>query len=246
MSKKDDENIRRYWKDHTKPVSLEAYANKLMQELEDRPIELKPEDFEMPWGWDLETVEAVYDHDRVWDRLREGEHTFNKQRADGVNKNLSHFAVRSGVGVESKRRQEPYFYFVPDGAGGYKAEPPTELTHGKRDGFRGNPGAETAGGKPPTGAEFGAHGHLGTTFLDSLVDTDGYGDHMAQALPNPMPMAVVVTLQHGPNKGQQIVGYREMVNGRLQFRVPVGVLNDTDRRAIQDNLNAAQTKFYKP
>lgn len=42
-----------------------------------------------------------------------------------------------------------------------------------------------------------------------------------------------------------MIGVHEMVNGRLQFRAPMGALSDPDRKRIQDNLDRAQEKFYK-
>jgi len=238
--KKEKENIPALWKDMTQAVSLDDYADQLTRRMADQPTDLSHlGDDPLPWGWDLETIEAAYDPDRVGERYRQGEYVFNKQRADSVNANVSRFAAKPGD-------REPYYYFVPDGSGGHRPELPIDLKQQNQRGLRNDPGAYTASGKPPPGAEFGAHGHPDPTFRDDLRRTKGYGDHMAHALPTPMPMATVVTLQSGPHKGQQIVGYREMVNGRLQFRAPVGALSDTDRRAIQANLNAAQTKFYKP
>jgi hypothetical protein len=237
---KDDKNIPRYWKDHTKPVSLEAYAGKLMQELEDRPIELKPEDFELPWGWDLETIEAAYDLDRVRDRLREGEYTFNRKRAKQVDDDRARYAVpRNG--------QEIYHFYSPNASGGYNRTELESVKNTHMPDLAKYPGADLATLDAPVDAEFGVHGHpYGRGFQDHRGPTGGYGDTKALSLNNPKPMAVVITLQDGPNRGQQVVGYQEMVNGRLQFRVPVGVLSDPDRKAIQHNLNAAQTRFYKP
>jgi hypothetical protein len=58
-------------------------------------------------------------------------------------------------------------------------------------------------------------------------------------------MATVAQPSEGIYKGQNVIGVHEMVNGRLQFRAPMGALSDPDRKRIQDNLDRAQEKFYK-
>jgi hypothetical protein len=59
-------------------------------------------------------------------------------------------------------------------------------------------------------------------------------------------MATVVRPRSGPLKGQDVIGVHEMVNGQLIFRVPYGaIVDDEERKLIQQNLNRAQRNFYR-
>jgi len=98
-------------------------------------------------------------------------------------------------------------------------------------------------GAPP-GTVFGMHGHIPGRD-DGLVDApnrfDPYGDAQSLSLPSPFPMA---TIAQRPD-GNYVVGVHEIVNGRLQFRAPIGALTDAQRQAIQSNLDVEQKKFYQ-
>ena len=92
----------------------------------------------------------------------------------------------------------------------------------------------TAGGDLPANAEAVIHGHE----TDSMVDQAPLGDSgvpVVNGLPN-------VTVS---NDGKR-EGVHEIENGRVQFRMIRGSMSDSEQKAIQSNLNQAQTIFNPP
>jgi hypothetical protein len=105
--------------------------------------------------------------------------------------------------------------------------------------------SDNASATAPAGASYGMHGHIPGSD-DGLVDAPnsngGYGDAQSLSLPVPLPMATIA--KTGGDGDGYAVGLHEIVNGRLQFRAPVGSLSPSQRQAIQDNLDTEQEKFY--
>lgn len=58
-------------------------------------------------------------------------------------------------------------------------------------------------------------------------------------------MATVAQPSESIYKGQNVIGVHEMVNGRLQFRTPLGALSDDDRKRIQANLPGGQIQWWR-
>jgi uncharacterized protein RhaS with RHS repeats len=87
----------------------------------------------------------------------------------------------------------------------------------------------------PEGATAVIHGHIDGRSDGLIDDTRGLGDAqpLTQGLPN-------VTVSEGRS------GARELVGGRLQFRMLSGTMTGRERRQLQRNLNRQQKTFLEP
>lgn len=225
----------RSWKDMKEPMPLEDYAAQRMREQAEQPADLSPLG-EFPW----ETVYASFEPAQLQDRF----HTTTRVASPG-----DIDAVRADFGKTAPphARTEILSFYVegPDGKLGL-VQPPGQPSV-RYDRYL-RPTAETVKAPPPPGTRFGVHNHRpGHTrgFIDENHANSGYGDASALALPQPFPMFTVARPTEGAFKGEDTIGVHEMVNGRLQFRAPLGAMTDRERDEIQRNLDRAQRNFYK-
>lgn len=226
----------RSWKDMKEPMSLEDYAAQRMREQAEQPADLSPLG-EFPW----ETVYAEFDPSREQDeRYRNRSYVYGAPDIARINGHMDEIAVKPGA------RYETLFFFAPDAGGNLTLQPPANLkTFQTRDRF-GRVIADQAQGDVPAGAVLGVHGHIpGQNLFADNLQKSPYGDTETLSLSRPFPMATVARPREGIYKDQNVIGVHEMVNGRLQFRAPLGALSDDDRKRIQANLDRSQQKFYK-
>lgn len=226
----------RTWKDMKEPMPLEEYATQRMQEQTEQPADLSPLG-EFPW----ETIYAAFDPQRPQDaRYQNKSYVYTPDDINRINENMPKIAVRRGG------QDETLFFFVPDADGNLSMRPAANLkTFQTRDRF-GRTTSDRARGDVPAGATLGVHGHIpGKNLFADNLEVSAYGDTETLSLARPFPMATVAQPREGIYQGQNVVGVHEMVNGRLQFRVPMGALSDDDRKRIQANLDRSQQKFYK-
>ena len=87
----------------------------------------------------------------------------------------------------------------------------------------------------PSGATAVIHGHIDGVSDGLIDDTRGLGD--AQSLTKGLPN---ITVSEGR------AGARELVGGRLQFRMIDGKMTSRERKQLQRNINRQQKKFLTP
>jgi hypothetical protein len=91
----------------------------------------------------------------------------------------------------------------------------------------------------PSNASTGIHRHIEgvTRGMDTEPGLNGgWGDSQLLGGSNPRPMYVI----HGTR-----VGVRELVNGRLQFRMVRGAMDSMERNLVLGDLNREQLKFRR-
>jgi hypothetical protein len=227
----------RTWKDMKEPMPLEEYAAQRIAEQVDQPADLSPLG-EFPW----ETVYAAFDPQRPQDaRYQNKSYVYTPGDINRINENMPKIAVRRGA------QRESLFFFVRRPDGSLELREPAESSTSRTMDHRGMTLSDKASGGVPQGTALGVHGHIpgASGFADFIDHKTPYGDSQALSFETPFPMATVAQPMRGPYRGQNMVGVHEMVNGRLQFRAPLGSLSDDDRKRIQDNLDKAQETFYK-
>lgn len=226
------------WKEMTEPVSLEEYSNQIRRHLGDQPVNLSADLAQPP----LEAFYATFDPERLQDRYRGATYRYTHDGVQTVRNNLSHIAPASA-------RREIISYLIPGTDGLLTVTTPPQSSMERND-RHGTPLSDNAKAPPPPhGARMGVHNHVSGRamgFADDVQSTDGYGDSMSLAASNPVPMATVARPAHGPFKGEDVIGLREMVNGQLNFQAPYGaVMEENERRLIQKNLDLQQQQFYR-
>jgi hypothetical protein len=237
MSDKNPIAPRISWKDMQEPMPLEDYAAQRMQEQADQPADLSALG-EFPW----ETIYAAFDPDRLQDDRYKGKnYVYTADDINRINENMPKIAVGRGA------RKESLHFFVRNPDGSLELRDPVNGTTSRTTGRHGETLSDKASGGPPPGTALGVHGHIPGTagFADFVDHKTPYGDSGALSHAEPFPMATVAQPMSGPYRGQNMVGVHEMVNGRLQFRAPLGAMSDDDRRRLQHNLDRSQEKFYK-
>lgn len=226
----------RSWKDMKEPMALEDYAARRIKEQVETPANLAALG-EFPW----EMIYADFDPGREQDeRYKNKNYVYGAPDIARINDHMDKIAVKPGA------RYETLFFFAPDAGGNPTLQPAANLkTFQTRDRF-GRVIADQAQGDVPVGAVLGVHGHIpGQNLFADNLHKSPYGDTETLSLARPFPMATVAQPKEGIYKGQNVIGVHEMVNGRLQFRAPMGALSDEDRKRIQANLDRSQQKFYK-
>jgi RHS repeat-associated protein len=101
------------------------------------------------------------------------------------------------------------------------------------------PVADTGSITLPSDASAGIHRHIDgvTRGMDTTPSANGgYGDSQSLSLSEPRPMYVI---------NDNRVGVRELVGGRLQFRMVEGTMSLEERRAVQQDLNREQGMFRR-
>lgn len=224
----------RTWKDMEEPMSLEDYAAQRMQQQAQQPMDLSSLG-EFPW----ETIYAEFEPERLQDRYRGATYRYTPEALAALEANRTKAAPPGA-------RDEITSFLVP-GPDGLTLVQPRGVPFVTRDRHGNIESRNTRTPRPP-GARFAAHNHPSDTFgfADHGRSTTGYGDSESLSSPDPYPMATIARPKSGDFKGQDVIGVHEMVNGQLIFRVPYGaIIDDEERRLIQQNLNRAQRKFYK-
>lgn len=237
MSEEKNTAPRIAWRDMKEPMPLEDYAAQRMQDQADTPADLSALG-EFPW----ETVYAAFDPDRLQDeRYKNKSYVYTPDDIDRINENMPKIAVRRGA------RKESLYFFVRNPDGSLELRDPVESSTSRTMDHSGMTLSDKASGSPPPGTALGVHGHIPGTagFADFIDRKTPYGDSGTLSRAEPFPMATVAQPMSGPYRGQNMIGIHEMVNGRLQFRTPLGALSDDDRRRLQRNLDRSQEKFYK-
>lgn len=191
--------------------------------------QLPSADLRLPRDWDYETIQAVFEPAKS----KGATAVASPEDLEAVYQNQNMVAVPWYGGAEKMG------FLMPGGNGGYSFQQAGNLhTYGTKT-------SHNATGDVPAGAKIGMHGHVpdkGDGFVDDLSSTSGLGDSQTLNLHTPIPMATVT--KNGKNE-PYLIGVHEIVNGRLQFRAPVGSMTPKQRSQIQRNLDEEQKKFYK-
>ena len=235
MNDKNPIAPRVLWKDMQEPMPLEEYAAQRMQEQADQPADLSAL-AELP----QDTLYAQFDPDRLQGRFRGANQRYTPEALAAIEANMAKAAPPGA-------RDEIVSFLVPDESGQLTLSQPLGRSFVTRD-RHGNITSRNSETPRPPGARFGIHNHPKDSagFADHAPSADGYGDSMSLSSPDPYPMATVARPRGGDLKGQEVIGVHEMVNGQLIFRVPYGaIIDDDERKLIQQNLNRAQRNFYR-
>ncbi len=223
------------WKEMTKPMSLEEYADSQVRDNLDQPMDLSAL-AEPPW----ETIYATVDPNRsLRDDIQGRTSVYTQPAID---------ALRASAGEIPVERYETAGFLVPRSGGGYDMTPPIESKPFSRLGRHGITESDHVRLTPPPGAQFGAHRHIAgkNGFADHInTGPTPYGDSGLLTGVQPIPMATILRRSQGAGRGEDQFGVHEIFNGRLRFRAPYGTLTDEERDAIQKNRDEAQSKLYK-